>query len=123
MRFRPLILALAALAVVSATTALDGCSKNKGTNPMPTVEAFASPDPLSAPFSHTFNTVGSFGYVCTHHAGMAGTIIVNTTSPDRTGAVSVGSGGNLMVPDVVTIKIGGTVTWTPAGGGHNVVRR
>jgi plastocyanin len=120
---------LAAVALGGAV-AFAGCSSsNKSTNPIPTPtapESFASGD-LSAPFAHTFNTGGEYAYRCTHHApdttsGMVGKVIVDPTSANASAAVSVGGASNVFSPPSVTIKPTGTVTWTLAGGTHNVTR-
>lgn len=47
------------------------------------------------------------------------TVTVSNSIP-TTADVSVGSGGNVFTPDQSDIKAGGTVTYTWAGGPHNV---
>ena len=128
MRLRPLIATLAVLIVVSSAAALGGCSKNKSTNPTPTPtpESFDSGDlVLGTPFTHTFNTAGTYAYRCLHHStsltsGMVGTVIVDNASLITGASVNVAS--NTFSPSSVTIKPGGIVTWNLASGTHTVTR-
>jgi len=122
LRFR--IVVLAALVLVTSTASLYGCSKDKGTNPVPTPESFDSGDLTGTPFTHKFDTPGTFGYRCKYHAGapyyMTGTVIVDPMSANTSGAVSVGNFA--FTPPSVTIKTGSIVTWTLAAGTHTVTR-
>jgi plastocyanin len=76
---------------------------------------------LSAPasFDHVFSSAGTVGYHCTFHVsmGMVGTVVVATGGAD---AVTVTASGMAFSPASVTIKPGGTVHWTIAGGTHTV---
>ncbi len=46
-------------------------------------DAFSVPEQNSGRFNHRFDTPGTYTYVCTRHAGMTGTIIVNAAAaPD-----------------------------------------
>jgi plastocyanin len=125
-RVRTLIAALAVLTVVGAAAALNGCSKDKGTNPTPmtTPESFNSGTLTSTPFSHTFNTAGTYSYRCVFHGGapnyMTGTVVVDASSASMTAGVGVANFA--FSPPSVTIKPGGTVTWTLGGGTHSVTR-
>jgi len=95
-KLRALIAALAMLVVVGAAAALNGCSKDKGTNPVMTVpESFSSGDlVMGSPFTHTFMTAGTYAYRCIHHStsltsGMVGTVIVDDMSSTMGAGVSV----------------------------------
>ena len=125
MRLRSSIAALAILTVATAAAALDGCSKDKGTNPTgTTAESFNSGTLGGTPFPHTFTTAGTFGYRCSFHGGapyyMTGTVVVDPMSANTSASVSVANFA--FTPPSVTIKTGGTVTWTLAGGTHTVTR-
>jgi len=123
------IAALAVLVVVGAGAALNGCSKDKGTNPVttpPVAESFDSNDlVMGTPFTHTFMTAGTYAYRCIHHStsltsGMVGTVIVDDMSSTMGAGVNVSS--NTFTPPSVTIKTGTTVTWTLVSGTHTVTR-
>ncbi len=126
--------ALALSLGLAAALAADGCSKNKTTNPMTTTnnnttDTFNSGTLSTAgqTFTHTFNTAGSFGYYCSFHGtpttGMRGTVVVDASSSNTSGAVSVGPGATTTFsPASVTIKPGSTVTWTLSAGSHTVTR-
>ena len=129
MKLRTLIAALAVLVVVGAAAALNGCSKDKGTNPVmppPVPESFDSHDlVMGTPFPHTFMTAGTYAYRCIHHStsltsGMVGTVIVDDLSSTLGAGVNVSS--NQFTPPSVTIKTGTTVTWTLVSGTHTVTR-
>ena len=113
---------------LAAALAAGGCSKDKGTNPVTTTntttETFNSGDLVSGtPFTHiysTASTAGGFGYHCAHHAGMTGTVVVDANSANTTASVNVGGATNVFAPSSVTIKPGGTVTWTLVSGVHTV---
>ena len=127
MKFRPLIVALSVLAVVSATAALGGCSSNKSTNPPPvtTPESFDSGN-LTTTFVHPFATAtGSpFAYRCKYHSGapnfMVGTVIVDPLSANTSASVNVAN--YAFSPPSVTVKPGSIVTWTLVSGVHTVTR-
>ena len=126
--------ALALSLGLAAALAADGCSKNKTTNPMTTTnnnttDTFNSGTLSTAgqTFTHTFNTAGSFGYYCSFHGtpttGMRGTVVVDASSSNTSGAASVGPGATTTFsPASVTIKPGSTVTWTLSAGSHTVTR-
>jgi len=124
--------ALALSLGLAAALAAGGCSKNKTTNPMTTTtttETFNSGTLSTAgqTFTHTFNTAGTFGYYCSFHGtpttGMRGTVVVDASSSNTSGAVSVGPGATTTFsPASVTIKPGSTVTWTLSSGSHTVTR-
>ncbi len=130
-RFGLAVLVLASAAGLVVALAAGGCSKDKGTNPVTTTttEAFDSGTLVSGtPFTHTFNTAGSFDYRCRFHStagvpgGMRGTVMVDDNATSTTASVSVGGVSNVFTPSSVTIKTTGTVTWTLASGAHTVTR-
>lgn len=117
------IVTLATLVLATSSALLNGCSKDNGTNPVPTPETFTSGDlVMGTPFTHTFNTAGTYGYRCFYHSsmGMTGTVIVDDNSANV--GANVGVANYSFSPPSVTIKTGSTVTWTLAGGTHRVVR-
>ncbi len=114
--------------ILILTTALfgvmAGCSKSdKGTNPMPTTEPFESGNLTSVAgsntFVHTFNTVGSFGYRCRIHNGMAGTVNVAASGVD---SPQVTIQNNFFNPGTVSVKTGSYVKWVDIGVTHTVSR-
>ncbi len=126
MTLRPALTLLVLLSTLSAAATLEGCSKNKGTNPTPTPESFNSGDlAMGTPFTHTFSKAGTYPYRCLHHStsltsGMVGTVIVDDLS--STMGASVGVNSNFYSPASVTIKTGTTVTWNLVAGTHTVTR-
>jgi plastocyanin len=128
MKLRLPIVTLAALLLVTAAAALAGCSKDKGTNPIPTPtpESFNSGDlAMGVPFTHTFNTAGTYAYRCVHHSisltsGMVGTVIVDDNSANMGASVNVATSS--FTPASVTIQTGSTVTWSLVNGTHTVTR-
>ena len=124
MKLRSPIVTLAALILVTSIASLDGCSKSKGTNPTPIAESFDSGNLTGTPFTHTFNTAGTYGYRCIYHGGspynMTGTVIVDALSANTSASVSVANFA--FTPPIVTVKPGSIVTWTLAGGIHTVTR-
>jgi plastocyanin len=128
MKLRFPIVTLAALVLVASSASLNGCSKDKGTNPTPTPtpESFNSGDlVMGVPFTHTFNTAGTYAYRCIHHSssltvGMVGTVIVDNSSANLSATVSVATSS--FSPPSVTIKTGSTVTWNLSNGTHTVTR-
>ena len=111
-------------------------------------------------YSHTFNTPGTYQYVCSYHSDMVGTLKVTDSSgevpppppdggtpppppdgggggggtpPPPSGGGGGGGGGtdapasasvtvddDFFSPKAVTIRSGGTVTWTNRGNYHTV---
>lgn len=100
--------------------------KSSPTQPNPgggggTLETFSSGNlPAGAQFSHTFTNTGSFGYRCTIHSGMNGTVVVVPSG--SVDAVTVTTPGMTFSPSSVTINQGGTVTWDISGTTHTVTR-
>jgi len=64
-------------------------------------------------FTHTFNQLGTFDYLCRLHP-MLGKVRVNATGP-ATASVAILDSPARFQPDDVTIAVGGTVVWTHAG--------
>jgi plastocyanin len=115
------------LMAFGAALIVGGCSsKDKGTNPpaSTTMDSFDSGTMGGTPFTHTFNTAGTFGYRCKFHSavGMTGTVTVDDNAANTTASVTVGQGGSVFTPASVTVKTGGTVTWTLSAGTHTVTR-
>ena len=115
------------LMIFGAVLIAGGCSKDKGTNPPATGgstgDNFDSGNLGGTPFTHTFNTAGSFPYHCKNHSGMVGTVTVDDNAANTTASVTVGAGGgNVFSPTPITVKTGGTVTWTRSTGVHTVTR-
>jgi plastocyanin len=127
----PRLAASIAAVALGGAVAFAGCSSNnKTTNPLPVPtapESFASGDLTGSPFVHVFNTGGQYAYRCTHHApdtlsGMVGHVNVDPTSLVASAAVTVGGVSNVFSPATVTIKPGGSVSWSLSSGTHNVTR-
>ena len=125
MRFRTLIAALAALAVVTSITAIPGCSSNKTTNPPTTTpDSFESGTLTSTPFTHMFMTKGNYDYRCRFHYlsnNMVGTVKVDPTYANTSANVTVSN--YVFTPSTVQVKPGSVVTWTLSGGGTHTVTR
>jgi plastocyanin len=109
-----------ALLLVVAASSLVGCSKNKGTNPLPpTGAAFDSGNLApSATYQHTFATAGTFAYHCAIHTTMTGSVTVAASNPT---SASVSIVNFAFSPSSVAIAPGGTVTWTNNGGSTHTV--
>ena len=124
MKLRSPIVTLTALILITSIASLNGCSKNKGTNPTPVAESFDSGNLTGTPFTHTFNTAGTYGYRCIYHGGspynMTGTVIVDPASANTSACVSVANFS--LTPTSVTVKPGSIVTWTLSSGTHTVTR-
>src|SRR5262245_26357387 len=86
-------------------------------------------------YSHTFNTAGTFNYLCTFHPtcpGLKGTIVVvaaGTPSQNRVLAITQGGGAGARYPSCSglslvrdTVRVGDAITWTNSSSlGHTVV--
>lgn len=113
--------ALAAALVILVSASLPaGCSKssNKSTNPYGGGGGGTTPELSSgnvgagSAYAHRFFTAGTFPYHCTIHPTMTASVIVSGSAPlsDSLGAVSI---TNFQFgPNMVTIPVGGKVTWT-----------
>jgi plastocyanin len=116
-----------ALVLLVAIGVFASCSKDKGTNPGVAGE-LASPH-ISASggtFVHIFAHAGSFPYHCSIHNSMTGTVVADTAAatPMTAAVTIVGSAPYASFsPGLVTVKVGGTVTWTNndgVGSAHTV---
>lgn len=74
-------------------------------------------------YSHTFNQVGTFAYLCAIHPNMTGTVIVTsgaTPTPPGSGLAQVTlvkrDGNYSFVPAALSIAVGTTVTWLNTTG-------
>lgn len=117
MRFRRSAL-LPALALLTVVALVPSCGGKDATSP--------PPPPTGPTFnftysgaggsnSFTFTEAGDWAYRCTFHStlGMTGTIFVRESSTRTSATVTVAPGNALVFsPDTVTIKTGGTITWT-----------
>lgn len=112
-----LVLALSVWCLIGA----NACSKDGDDSPTgpPAGLELNSGDILNGTnFAHTFNAAGTFGYHCTKHGGMSGTVNVADGNP-MTATVDIP--GNVFSPNLVTIAPGGTVTWTNGSGATHTV--
>jgi plastocyanin len=127
MKLRPWLLT----ATTAALLAVSSCGSDNTTNPNPNPNPNpGGPNPTfnsgnlntSAPtnvFVFTFPDSGSFGYRCTIHAGMNGTVVVSSAGADSP-VVNVTS--NAFTPNPVNVKTGSYVKWTNTQGVHTVTR-
>ncbi|HLB23995.1 MAG TPA: plastocyanin/azurin family copper-binding protein [Dehalococcoidia bacterium] len=84
-------------------------------------ESFSSGDPAtSGTFTHTFNTPGTYNYICSvHGTAMQGTIIVNAqpaateTSSSQPSNTPVPDATNTSQPEATETTTGATATSTP----------
>ena len=69
-------------------------------------------------YAHVFPNAGSFSYHCIYHAGMTGTVVVNSggSTMDTTFAMATGA-----PYPTITCKTGGTVHWTNNTGTRHTV--
>ena len=132
-RFNPhkLPTAIAVALIAGFALLAVGCSKDSSTAPPATNTggpAFSFTFPTTgASHQFTFPTAGSYDYHCIPHqsGGMVGTVIVDANSAVTAASVDVGGTTPFrFTPGTVTIKPGGTVTWTntSALSNHTVTR-
>ena len=130
------VLAIAAVSVILAGSAVLGCKGGSPTSPYGggsmggggsgSGNTPFSTGSLNAPasFVHVFPTAGNVGYHCEFHVsmGMTGTVSVVAGGPDS--AVVTGSGTSsspsTFSPSTVSIKPGGYVHWKITSGTHTV---
>jgi plastocyanin len=117
MKFRILLIA-AALASLSLAACSDDDSNNP-TGPPGTLELNSGNIGPGGTFPHRFFNAGAFGYHCTIHSGMNGTVTVSDAATDTN--IVVDMNGNAFVPANATVKTGGLVTWTNSDGVNHTV--
>lgn len=95
-----------------------GPGPGPGTGP-----TFASGNMSTTPgnnlFVRTFTEEGTWGYRCTLHLGMNGSVQVSAAGAD---SPSVSITNNQFTPAAVHVKTGSYVKWTTNQGIHNVTR-
>ena len=110
---RPAMLAAVALALV--LSGASGCSKssnNKTTGPPAGGELGSGNIAGGGGYEHRFFTAGSYPYHCAiHPAQMTGSITVSASAPASDSLVTVTIANFLFSPTLVTIPVGGKVTW------------
>ncbi len=124
MTHRPRIATLAVTLLIVLVASIPACSKTTtnpggggGTGPTFNSDAFSN-----GKFVFTFTTDGSFGYRCTIHSGMTGTVNVSSAGTDSP-LVTVGSGGNVFSPATVSVRTGSYVRWVNSSGILHTVTR
>lgn len=109
---------LAAVMLVLSVAAMGACSKSsdKATNPNPGPAKELSSGNIagSGNYPHTFNTAGIFGYHCSIHPSMVGSVTVQAGSPTTPVAISIVNMTTGFSPNAVTVGPGTVVTWTNA---------
>ena len=116
---------LAVFLIIVLVAALPACSKNStkpNTDGTPTGPTFDSGSFNSSTFVFTFTTEGSFGYRCTLHPGMNGTVVVSTTGVDSP-LVTIRSAPNVFDPATVNVKTNSYVRWVNSGTMNHTVTR
>src|SRR5437762_7266218 len=121
MRSRHLAAAVVAVALTALAIAA-GCSKsssptNPGTGGTGNTPFDSGVKNAGFTFTRTFPDSGDVSYFCTiHGAGMTGTVHITSTASSTSAAVNVIN--NAFDPNSVSVKRGGTVTWTWTGSNH-----
>ena len=123
------VLAIAAVSVILAGSAVLGCKGGSPTNPYGSGSMGGggsgntpfSTGSLNAPasFVHVFPTTGNVGYHCEFHVSMGMTGTVSVVNGGADSAVVTGSGTSFS-PASVSIKPGGYVHWKITSGTHTV---
>jgi plastocyanin len=124
MRVRSVWLGALVVAAVASAFAIYACSSKSSSYPTGPggggggVELNSGNIPNGSSFSHTFTTAGSFSYHCSIHAGMTGTVVVNSggSTMDTSMAMVTFNGY-----PTVTLKTGGTVHWNNSSGTTHTV--
>ena len=117
-----------AFSPVSVTVAIGGTVTWKNNDSMPhdvtsTSGAFRSPtlNPGQS-FTFTFTKAGSYGYFCTFHGGMSGTVVVPTASGATPAPTPPGGGGGGgTTPGTGQTGTGGTGTGGGGGAGSKTI--
>ena len=110
---------LAAATLLLGLSMLSGCGSDDSppTTP-PTLELNSGDIAGGATFPHTFTTAGTYPYHCSHHSAMTGSVTVTpgTTDPLTAGVAIQNSTSSGFNPTTITVRVGGTVTWTNNNG-------
>ncbi len=112
MKFTSLAKRLGVAGLLLALALAPSCSKSKS-NPVALKELSSGNIAPNGTYQHTFSAAGTYPYHCSIHSVMTGTVVVDPASTNMNLAVSIvsaTSGG--FSPASVTVKTGGTVTWT-----------
>ena len=120
MKFRFLLIA-AAIASLSLAACSDD-SNNPTGPPSGGLELNSGNIPSGQSFEHRFFTAGAFGYHCTIHNGMTGSVTVSDAATDTVVTVTiVNSSSTGFQPGTVTVKTGGRVHWDNNDGTAHTV--
>jgi plastocyanin len=110
---------LAAATLALATLVVLSCSKDDNKNPVtPGLELNSGNIVGAATFAHVFASAGSYPYHCTiHPQTMNGTVTVTAGTADPASVnVSIINMTTGFAPATVSVRAGGTVTWTNNDG-------
>ena len=118
MKLSRIALGATALVILAAAAALPACSSKKSpTSPGGGGGAELGSGGISpgGSYTHRFMTAGVYGYHCSIHAVMTGSVTVDAaaSASDTSKAVSiVSASAGAFTPSSVTIRPGGKVVWT-----------
>jgi plastocyanin len=111
----------AALMLSIGSCSVEDNQKSTPTTP-PTVKELNSPDiPNGQIWSHTFSTPGTYGYHCSRHTNMTGTVVVASGKPGSATVTIANSTNSGFQPHAVEVAPFGTVAWTNSSGATHTV--
>jgi plastocyanin len=111
------------IAAAITTLALAACSDDSSNNPAgPAKELNSGNIPSGQSFVHTFDSPGNFGYHCTIHSAMTGSVTVSDAATDSAVIVIIANSTSTgFQPGAVTVKTNGKVTWNNTSGNTHTV--
>ena len=120
MRRIPLLITIATAVAITGFALLAGCGGGGSKNTAPVVRELDSGHIGSGgQYQHTFAAPGNYGYHCTIHSNMTGSIDVSDQTP--AGDVVVTITGSTFVNSVTSVRTGNKVTWVNNDGFDHTV--